>query len=304
MKISSFFYSFKQGLKNIFRNRFFSLASVGTITACLFLFGVFFSIVVNFQHMIKTVESSVGVTVLFEPGVEEAKMLEIRELLLTREEVADVTYTSAEQAWEEYKQKVFPDDIDEGLLTNLDNDNPLADSANLAVYLNDTSRQADLITYIESMAEVRQVNASQIVADSFTSISRLIGYTSVGLIVILVGVAVFLISNTVTIGITVRREEIAIMKYLGATDFFVRAPFMVEGMLIGLIGSAIPVFGLRFLYVELVNFVSTRFGNLANILQFVSVNQIFNILIPVSLAIGLGIGFLGSYFTLRKHVRV
>ena len=158
--------------------------------------------------------------------------------------------------------------------------------------------------YIQSIDGVRKVNASKSVAESFASFGRLISYVSLGIIVILVGVAVFLISNTVTIGITVRHEEIAIMKYLGATDFFVRAPFLIEGMLIGLIGSLIPVCILKVLYDKVVLFVGTEFSVLNGILTFLPSGEIFRILLPVSLIIGLGIGFIGSYLTLIKHVRV
>jgi cell division transport system permease protein len=172
------------------------------------------------------------------------------------------------------------------------------------VYLSDTSRQAELMSYIKTLNGVSEVNGSEIIADSFTNFSRLIGYISMGIILILVLVAIFLISNTVMIGITVRKEEIAIMKYIGATDLFVRGPFIVEGMTIGLIGSAIPVILLRILYPLVVNFVLEHFSILNRILTFMNVNDVFNILIPVSLIIGLGIGFIGSYMTLRKHVRV
>ena len=186
----------------------------------------------------------------------------------------------------------------------MDQDNPLVDCASVQVYLADTSRQAELISYIEGLEGVSEVNASDIIADSFTNFSRLIGYVSLGIILILVFVAIFLISNTVMIGITVRKEEIAIMKYIGATDLFVRGPFIVEGMTIGLIGSVIPVAILRVLYPMVVDFVLEHFSILNRILTFMNVNDVFNILIPISLAIGLGIGFIGSYMTLRKHVRV
>ncbi len=301
--MSSFFYGIKQGIKNIFRNRLFSLASIGTITACLFIFGVFYCMVVNFQYIFKEVETTVGVTVFFEQGVTEEQILDIKAQLETREDVNEVTYTSPEEAWEYYKDKAFPDG-DQEILTNLDEDNPLIDSASLEVYLTDAAKQADLVDYIQSIEGVRSVNASQSVAESIASFGRLLGYVSIGIIVILVGVAVFLISNTVTIGISVRREEIAIMKYLGATDFFVRAPFLVEGMLIGLIGSLIPVFVLKIIYEKVVAFVTTEFSILNSILTFLPSGEIFRILIPVSLIIGLGIGFVGSYVTLFKHVRV
>lgn len=301
--MSSFVYGIKQGIKNVFRNRLFSLASIGTITACLFIFGVFYCIVMNFQYIFSEVETTVGVTVFFDEEVGEERILEIKSQLEGREEVNNVNYTSPEEAWEEYKERAFPEG-DQDILTNLDEDNPLAASASLEVYLNDASRQEKLVEYIQSIDGVRKVNASKSVAESFASFGRLISYVSLGIIVILVGVAVFLISNTVTIGITVRHEEIAIMKYLGATDFFVRAPFLIEGMLIGLIGSLIPVCILKVLYDKVVLFVGTEFSVLNGILTFLPSGEIFRILLPVSLIIGLGIGFIGSYLTLIKHVRV
>lgn len=301
--IGRMFYALRQGFKNIGRNRLFSLASVGTITACLFIFGIFYCIVTNFRFMLHEAETNVGVTVFFEDAATENEMLEIQRLIDTRDEVSSTTYISAEDAWEQFKEKYFPDG-DPGILSGLDEDNPLADSASIQVYLNDTSRQSELVSYISSLTGVREVNASEIVADSFTNFSTLIGYISLGVILILVLVAIFLISNTVMIGITVRKEEIAIMKYIGATDIFVRGPFIVEGMTIGLIGSAIPVIILRILYPMVVDFVLEHFSILNRLLAFMDVNQVFNVLIPASLGIGLGIGFIGSYMTLRKHVRV
>ena len=301
--IGKMFYTIRQGFKNIIRNGLFSLASVGTITACLFMFGIFYCIVANFQYMLREAESNVGVTVFFDEGVSESQMLDIQKLLDARDEVSSTNYISPEEAWEIMKEQYFPDG-DSGILSGLDEDNPLADSASVQVYLKDTSRQTELVSYIESLDGVREVRASDIVADSFTNFSRLIGYISLGVILILVFVAIFLISNTVMIGITVRKDEIAIMKYIGATDLFVRGPFIIEGMTIGLIGSAIPVIILRILYPKVVEFVLGHFSILSRLLTFLDVNYIFNVLIPVSLGIGLGIGFIGSYLTLRKHVRV
>ena len=301
--IGRMFYAIRQGFKNIGRNRLFSLASVGTITACLFIFGIFYCIVANFQYMVHAAESNVGVTVFFDETVTEDRMLEIQRLIDAREEVSSTNYISADDAWENFKQDYFADG-DEGILAGLDQDNPLVDCASVQVYLADTSRQAELISYIESLEGVSEVNASDIIAESFTNFSRLIGYVSLGIILILVFVAIFLISNTVMIGIAVRKEEIAIMKYIGATVLFVGGPFIVEGMTIGLIGSVIPVAILRALYPMVVDFVLEHFSILNRILTFMNVNDVFNILIPISLAIGLGIGFIGSYMTLRKHVRV
>ena len=301
--MSSFLYGIKQGIKNVFRNRLFSLASIGTITACLFIFGIFYCMVMNFQHIFSEVETTVGVTVFFDEGVEEDQILDIKSQIEKQDEVDNVHYTSADEAWKEYKEIAFPD-TDQNILTNLDNDNPLVSSASLEVYLKDAAMQQDLVDYIKDIDGVRSVNASKSVADSFASFGRLLSYVSLAIIVILVGVAVFLISNTVMIGITVRHEEIAIMKYLGATDFFVRAPFLIEGMLIGLIGSLIPVCVLKVLYEKVVSFMTTEFTSLSRFMTFLPSGEIFRVLIPISLIIGLGIGFIGSYVTLIKHIRV
>ena len=124
------------------------------------------------------------------------------------------------------------------------------------------------------------------------------------IIVILVAVAVFLISNTVAMGIAVRREEIGIMKYIGATDFFVRAPFVLEGMMIGLIGALIPLYLIYYLYDYVLNMLTTRFEMLSSMLSFLSLEEIFGVLMPVSILIGVGMGFLGSYITVRKYLKV
>ena len=132
----------------------------------------------------------------------------------------------------------------------------------------------------------------------------MVAYVSVGIIAILLAVSIFLISNTVMIGISVRKEEINIMKYIGATDFFVRSPFVIEGMLIGLIGAAIPLGIIYVLYNIVMEYILERFSMLSQLLSFMTVEEIFHILTPVSLGIGVGIGFLGSVITVRKHLRV
>ncbi len=131
-------YGLKQGFKSLFRNRLFTLASIGTIIASLFIFGIFYCILANFQSMFTEVETSVGVTVFFDEGTTEERILEIKSQLEQQDTVDKVEYTSAEQAWEDYKNRVFPQG-DDDILTNLDQDNPLANSASLTVYLTDTA---------------------------------------------------------------------------------------------------------------------------------------------------------------------
>lgn len=298
MRISTLFYTLRQGFGNLFRNKWFTLASIATISACLFMFGLFFAIVTNFQNIVKTAEEGVSVTVFFDEGIEETRIQEIGELIQKRPEVSAINYVSAEEAWETFSEE-YLGEYKDGFT-----ENPLEDSANYQIYLNDVSMQSALVTYLESMDGIRQVNRSEVAATTLTGVNALVAYVSMGIIAILFAVSIFLISNTVTIGISVRKEEINIMKYIGATDFFVRSPFVVEGMLIGLIGSAIPLGVIYALYNMVVQYVMERFEMLSQLLNFLTVTEIFSVLLPISLGIGVGIGFLGSIVTVRKHLRV
>ena len=298
MRISSFFYTLWQGIKNIFRNKLFSLASIATIGACLFLFGIFYSILANFQNIVKTAEEGVCVVVFFDEGITDKRITEIGEMISRRAEVSEVNFVSADEAWETFKTDYLGEYAD-GFL-----ENPLENSANYEIYLNDVSMQNALVTYLESIDGIREVKRSEMTALTLSNANKLIGYISIGIIAILLAVSIFLISNTVTIGIQVRREEITIMKYVGATDYFVRAPFVIEGILIGAIGSAIPLVIIYFIYDRVLTYISEQFSVLSSLLNFLTLDELFNILLPVSLGIGIGIGFLGSFVTVRKHLRV
>lgn len=298
MRINSFFYTLRQGVRNLFRNKWFTLASIATISACLFLFGLFYAIVMNFQHIVKNAQEGVAVYVFFDDGLEESRIQQIGEMILKRPEVSRVDFVSAEEAWESFKAD-YLGGYEDGFT-----ENPLENSAQYEVYLSDVSMQSALVTYLESVDGVRMVNRSELVATTLTGVNALIAYVSVGIIAILFAVSVFLISNTVMIGISVRKEEINIMKYIGATDFFVRSPFVIEGMMIGLVGAAIPLGIIYTLYNIVMEYITTRFSMLSSLLSFLKVEEIFHVLTPVSLGIGVGIGFLGSIITVRKHLRV
>lgn len=299
MRFSTLIYTIKQGIVNIFRNKWYSLASMATISACLFMFGIFYSLVANFQYIVKEAQDGVAVTVFFEEGISDERIAEIGSLIEKRAEVSHVNFVSADAAWESFKDDYLGEYAD-----GFGDDNPLLNSANYEVYLNDVSMQDSLVTYVESLDGVRRVNRSEVTANTLSGMNKLIGYASAGIIAILLAVSIFLISNTVTIGISVRKEEINIMKYIGATDFFVRAPFVIEGILIGLAGSVLPLAIIYVIYNNVIAYVSTRFSMLSQLLKFLTVDQVFQVLMPISLIIGIGIGFFGSFSTVRKHIRV
>ena len=302
MRISTFFYTIKQGITNIWKNKMFSLASIATMTACIFLFGLFFIIVTNFQSMVKDAEAGVAVTVLFEEGTSQERIDEIGNLIRARVEVSRIEYTSPEEAWDSFKDIYFKGN--EEMAESFANDNPLANSASYSIYMNDISMQNTLVTYLNSVEGIRQVNKSETVANTLSDFNKLIGYISAGIILILLGVAVFLISNTIAVGISVRKEEIAIMKLVGATDYFVRAPFIVEGLVIGLVGAAIPVGILYVLYGKIIEYIGENFMFISSMMEFLPVETVFESFVPVALILGVGIGYLGSQITTRRHLKV
>ena len=152
MRINTLFYTLRQGFRNIFRNKWFTLASIATIGACLFLFGLFYAIVVNFQHIVKNAEQGVSVTVFFDAGLEDTRIQEIGEMIARRTEVSNVHFVSADEAWQSFKQDYLGEYAD-GFT-----ENPLANSANYQIYLSDVSMQSALVTYLESIPGVRRVN--------------------------------------------------------------------------------------------------------------------------------------------------
>ena len=298
MRINTLFYCMWQGFRNIFRNKWFTLASVATISACLFLFGLFYSILTNFQYMVKNAQQGVSVSIFFDEGTTDQRMMEIGEMITKRVEVREAKFVSADETWESFKEEYFGEYAD-GFTENV-----LADYAHYDVYMSDVTMHPALVTYLESIDGVRKVNQSAVTAQTLTGVNAIISYVTVGIIGILFAVSIFLISNTVTIGISVRKEEIQVMKYIGATDFFVRAPFVIEGMIICVIGALIPLAAVYVIYNQAMLYVAERFAYLSQLMQFLEAKTVFANLTPVCLGMGVGIGFIGSFTTVRKHLSV
>jgi cell division transport system permease protein len=302
MRISTFWYCLKQGVNNICRNILFSLASIATVSACIFLFCLFFSIVINVQYVIKNTESTVGITVFFDDGLDSNKIKEIGNKIKARDDVKEVTFTSAEEAWADAKQEYFGDMQD--LAEGFEEDNPLANSASYTIFLKDLVDQDQVVDWLKNIEGVRKVNYSKTAAEGMNSLSKVIGVLSMLIIGVLLAVAIFLISNTISVAAAFRKNENQIMKLIGATNYMIRAPFVVEGIIIGLVGACIPLISIYFLYRSTVEYVVTKFSILSGLFQFLPVEAIFPYMAATALALGVGIGFFVSFFTIRKHLKV
>ena len=182
MRISTVRYTVKQGLRNISRNKMFSIASIATMAACIFLFGVFYSIITNFQYLVEKAEESVAIVVFLDEDITKKQKENIEKKLSKREEVLEVKYVSADEAWEEFRKDYLGENSD---LADGWTENPLEHSDNFEVYMKDVEQQAELVKYAEGLDGVRKVNKSELVADALTSVNMLIAYVSGAIILIL-----------------------------------------------------------------------------------------------------------------------
>lgn len=302
MRISTFWYCLKQGVINICRNIWFSLASIATISACIFLFCLFFSLIVNIQHVVRVAETTVGITVFFDEGLTEEEISLIGSQIESRPEVKEIEYTSAEEAWEIAKKDYF--EGNEDLAEGFADDNPLANSSSYQIFLNDISNQNEMVTYLQGLKGIRRVNYSNTAAEGLSSFNKVIGILSVAIIGVLLAVAIFLISNTINVAAAFRKSENQIMRLIGATNYMIRAPFVVEGVVIGIMGAAIPLVAMFFLYSRSVVYLIEKFQILSGIFQFLPLETIFPYMAATAMALGVGIGFFVSVFTIRKHLKV
>ena len=289
MRISTFIYCLKQGLINIRRNLLHSLASTATISACIFLFCLFFAIIGNVRHFAMEAETTVGITVFFDESLSEDEILVIGDQIQARSEVAEMNYISAQEAWESFKTEYFGDM--EELAEGFAEDNPLAGSASFEIFLKDISLQDQMVEYLNSIEGVRKVNYSNAAAAGLNSLNRIIGAVSAVIIGVLLAVAVFLISNTISVAAAFRKQENEIMKLIGATNYMIRAPFVVEGLLIGLVGAAIPLAAVFFLYRETADYVTAHYVIMTGIFTPVPIQEMMPVMTAVALALGGGIGF-------------
>lgn len=252
--------------------------------------------------MVHHVESTVGITVLFDESLTEEQILALGDEIGKRPEIREMKYVSAQEAWDSFKAEYFAGH--EELAEGFAEDNPLAGSASYVIFLNDISEQENFVAYLQGITGVRQVNYSSTTAAGFSSFNKMLGLLSLVIIGVLLAVAVFLISNTISVAAAFRRRESQIMRLIGATNFMIRAPFIVEGVVIGLIGAVIPLAGMYVLYTRMVVYLMERFHILSNMLYFIPIGNIYPVMVAVSMALGVGIGFFGSFFAIRRSLKV
>ena len=302
MKPNAWNYCIRSGFKNLFHNKLFSAASTATIAACIFLFCLFFAILSNVQNMAKTAETTVGITVFFDDDATEEEIKDIGREIGKRKEIKSANYTSAEDAWNEFKSDYFNNN--ELMAQAFAEDNPLAGSQSYEIFLNNIEDQKSIVDWLYSFDKVRQINYSSAAIEGLSSLERLISSLSAVIIGVLLAVSVFLISNTISVAAQFRRKENEIMKMIGATNFMIRLPFLVEGVVLGFTGAILPLIGIYFIYEKAVTYVNEHFLGISTLFAPIPIERIFPEMIAAAMGLGVGVGFVVSFFTIRKSLRV
>ena len=299
MKFRSIKYFFSEAFSGVIRNRLMSIASIGTVAACIFMIVISYCALTNVDYMLTQIEESIGIAVFLEEDVNSDKVLEINDQLVNMDHVESVSYISPEDALQEMKESW---DAEEILAGFDESNNPLTSS--FEVSLDDIQYQSDVVSKIEQIEGVRKIRSSETETEFLVKISNFLRLFGSVLILALAAISVVIITNTVKLSVFTRRTEISIMKYVGATDWFIRWPFVIEGIITGLVGAAIPIIVAWPLYNKLIDVIYAQIPMIRSIVTFKFGIDIFSVLLPVSLAFRALLGVLGSNIWLRKDLNV
>ena len=299
MKFRSIKYFFSEAFSGVIRNRLMSVASIGTVAACIFMIIISYCALTNVNYMLTQIEESIGISIFLEDDADADTVLALNDQLVTMEYVDSVRYISSEEALDEMKQSWDAEDI----LSGFDEtNNPLTGS--FEVNLTDISHQSEVVEKIEQLDGVRKIRSSETETEFLVKLSHFLRIFGGVLILALAAISVVIITNTIKLSVFTRRTEISIMKYVGATDWFIRWPFIIEGIIIGIVGASIPIIIAWPLYNKLISIIYEQIPMIHSIVSFRFGIDIFSILLPVALIFVSLLGVLGSNISLRKHLNV
>ena len=294
MKIRTTEYFIREVFVSLRRNNWMSLASVGTVTVSLFILGMFLIVVMNLNKMAASLESQVQINVYLEDGLEKGEIQAVEKKIKGMQGIDSVVYVNKEKALERFKERLGDQKF---LLTALGDANPLPDSFEVTVTQPEMVKTA--AKAINDFDGVESAKFGQDVVEHLFDLTRLIRVFGLALIILLAAATIFIISNTIRLTVFARRKEIAIMKYVGATDWFIRWPFLLEGVLLGFIGSVIAALLLRSTYLLVTKKIYDTLAFFPLIPEYPFLNYISGIII-VS---GMFIGALGSTISLKRFLK-
>ncbi len=307
--MNTFFYCLRQGFKNFVKNPLFSIASTATVAACIFLFCMFLGLVANITQIALKAEANVGITVFFAENATEEEKAELKKKIENYGHVREIRYISSDEAWESFQKDYFGDKAEE-LAAAFADDNPLSESDSYEIFMNSVDEQPGMVEFLSGDPLVREINYANTLVAALNKMNRGIYALSAVIIGVLFCVSVFLISNTIHVAAAFRKRENQIMRLIGATSFMIKAPFVVEGMMIGTLGALIPLGSVWYIYTRATEYIGKQVaqvsgsGSLREVVALIPVDTIFPQMVAVGLILGVGMGFVVSSVTINKHLRV
>ena len=296
MKISTLKYFMKDAFNSLKRNITVSSASIATVAATLFILGIFMLTLLNVNQGIVSVESQVEVKIFLKDDITTAQKKELETKVKAVAGVTAVTYESKEQALANFKEQLG--DQNQSLVEGLEKDNPMPSS--YIVKVNEPNTITAVVQAVKDKAYILSIKDGREIVNKIISITNTIKWVGSAIFLILIGVSLFLIGNTIKIIVYSRRREIGIMKYIGATDWFIRWPFIIEGVVLGVVGALIAD-GILF-YAYQVVFAKVTTGLL--MMQLVPVSYVYTYILGLFVLAGALIGAIGSAISIRKFLAV
>lgn len=295
MSISSIIFIIGETFKGLYRNRWMCITSTGVVVVTLLMLGVFMLVNLNISHITETVKEQVEIVVYIDETAEQETLNELGQRLSRHSEIEEVTYVSSSEHMERLHRQLG------GMLEGYDTelDNPLLASYEIRVVVPESV--VSLAGELETYPGVSNVFYGQGYVENLFAVTGVLQLVGIALMAGLSVTAVFLISHTIKLTVMMRKREISIMKYVGATNWFIRWPFVLEGLLMGFTGAVVPILGLYYLYQFSVDWVAVNNLMFLNLLpvQFVTI-ELIRYLIPL----GTALGILGSTFSMGRFLRV
>ena len=299
--LNSFFYLVKQGFKNLWNNRLMSLASVGVLVSCMLLIGAAALLSVNVSSIVDAVEDQSEAIVYLEDGLDDAAIEEVRDGLIATGKVATIEFISKEDALLGMMESMGDDGM---LFDAYAKENNLPDS--FRVTFDDVSDLENTVMHIEALLGVDSVSALTEVAEVITGVKNMAYAGGMIIIGLLIAVSLMIIGNTIKITVFSRKREVNIMKYVGATNGFIRLPFIVEGITLGVVSGWLSFGIIYFAYDYLVKWVSSQtatwFGQIIS--ELVPFSAVSQYLLIGFIGGGAFIGLFGCVAFIGKHLKV
>ena len=301
MRYNIFGYLIGEGFSNVFKNKKSTGASLMIMCATMIIFGVFLILGENINHFVKDVEDSQGIQVFAKEEATDEQIKALGEQISKIEGVNKTQFKSKEDALNQMKEKFGEEN--ESLLEGYEGENNIF-TASYVVTLTDLNLNQQVQDEISKLDNVKKITSSKQTVTTLIDLSNGIKIVTGVILLLLIVISVFIIANTIKLTVHARRKEISIMKYVGATNGFIRWPFIVEGMIIGIISSLISILLVGLAY----NFIAEQMVNSSFMkimgVSLVSFGDMFNSIIVVYMLLGIGIGALGSIISMRKYLKV